>query len=330
MNYKLLSFLGIIVILSSFLVFAQEETEPTIGEVAVFTTDGRLCRGFVDSEGCAIVECNTGHSAKKCPVLPENICSVEIDKQNTGCINLVCGQDSSAQCIEETIEPQAEVIVPSEIGEVSIFSTVTGKSCRAWLAENSQGVKCAYAECYDGDKKLGETDVICPTDALPDYPEGLQAKPCIVSQDKEGNQCVKYSCSGFSSLGTRAYKNACLDQYVEPKQTEKKIVFLKNKTVVLNNITMMETIFQRIKLNATNLAEYYNSAGDTTNYQKYSSVANSASNILNSLNGFSIIIANNINDLENMSQEEQATILGIVNEIKNEFDNIKELFGGTP
>jgi hypothetical protein len=317
----------VFIVLASALVFAQEVAEPQISEVAVFTTDGRICRGFVDSNECAKVECNTGHSAQSCPIPEDQTCWVKIDEENSECISFGCGEGSANQCIEEPIEPEVEVIVPPQIREVSIFSATDRKSCKAWLAENAEGTRCAYAECYDGDTKLGGTDIICPTDALSDYPEGLEAKPCIVSIDKDGNPCVNYSCSGFSAPGTRAYKTACLDQYVESQKTEPKVVFLKNKTVVLNNIDLLKTMFERIKLNATNLADYYNSIGDISNYQKFISIANSANSIINTLNELRLIFIG-IEDLVNISQEEQTRILDLVNVMKQEMGSIKEQLGG--
>jgi len=81
-------------------------------------------------------------------------------------------------------------------------------------------------------------------------------------------------------------------------------------------------------LNANSLAEYYNSVGDTANHQKFLSVSNSASNILESLSELRPIIES-IDDFGNMSDEEQELILDIGTVIKQEFDSINELLGGT-
>jgi hypothetical protein len=108
----------------------------------------------------------------------------------------------------------ADEVVESRVAEVRVVSN-DGISCSAWLQNNSQGEECAYAECFDGDTQVGQTEINC-INTIPDYiPEELRTsgEPCQVIADNE-NPCVLLRCAQYT-------KSVCADQFSKAKIASK-------------------------------------------------------------------------------------------------------------
>jgi len=292
----------ICIVLTSAVVLAQEVVEPRVGEVRIQTKDGDQCIAIINSENCPTVSClDDKYTESNCP--PEYINNPE------PFVEAVEGKPCISYGYYDDFDNKMDKQIC--LGTVVTFDKTYEKEfCTAYIDSNG----CAESFCTIGKRHEG----LCPT-------EGVQ---CHIENDLMHN-CLNLVCGNNR-------KDVCIDDIyaeyvVQPQKEETKTVLLRNPRTAISNVLYASQIFYGLKIKADTLADYYDVVGDTTNAQKYRSVASQfleVSNMFDALRTKLIQKTVGLADMNELSESDKTEIINDAIQIENKVNQIKEILYG--